>query len=333
VSRPGTPSATIVGAGGIGCALGHALAGGGVDLTVVERDPAKLEWGRTHGLVVDREEGRPVRLVAFDDWRPERDDPILLATKCYDNPEVLDRLAGNSLVVPIQNGFDAELRDRVVIEGIASFVSECEAGTTRTRITRPGDLHIGWCADGAGRALPRPVESLIDTLDRCASFTVRRVPEVLPYKNSKLMYNAAISPVAACAGLDNGELLTRAPARRLFFALLRENYRILRLAGAPLATIGPFHPDTVDRILALPLLARLMAVPFARSLRGTYCSMAGDLPDGPTELDNYNGHLLELAGDDDAPVNRAVHRIASRVERTGEQPSLGILDELLAEVR
>jgi hypothetical protein len=24
--------------------------------------------------------------------------------------------------------------------------------------------------------------------------------------------------------------------------------------------------------------------------------MAGDLPIGPTELDNYNGHLLELAG-------------------------------------
>jgi 2-dehydropantoate 2-reductase len=143
------------------------------------------------------------------------------------------------------------------------------------------------------------------------------------------MYNAAISPLASMAGLDNGQLLTIATARRLFFALLRENYRILKGSGAPLARIGPFHPDTVARILRLPLVARLLAVSFERTLRGTYCSMAGDLPKGRTELDNYNGHLLELAGDQEIPLNRQVYRLVKRLEQGRLAPDLHWLDELL----
>jgi 2-dehydropantoate 2-reductase len=144
------------------------------------------------------------------------------------------------------------------------------------------------------------------------------------------MYNAAISPIAAVAGLDNGQLLTIPIARALFFGLLRENYEILKSAGAPLARIGPFHPDTVDRLLRLPLVARFLAIPFARTLRGTYCSMARDLPNGPTELDYYNGHLLELASDRVFPLNREVYRLTQRVARDGLAPGLGWLEELFA---
>ncbi|MCW8984197.1 MAG: hypothetical protein OQK55_02560, partial [Thermoanaerobaculales bacterium] len=181
-----------------------------------------------------------------------------------------------------------------------------------------------------GRVLPARVDELIDALVRHGSFTVRRVPEVLPYKYTKLMYNAAISPIAAVAGLDNGQLLTIAKARKVFFGLLRENYRILNGAGAPLERIGPFHPHTVNRLLHMPLAARLLAIPFARSLRGTYCSMAGDLPHGPTELDNYNGHLLELAGDAEVPLSRRVYKLVRRIEEEGHAPALRWLDELLA---
>jgi hypothetical protein len=88
----------------------------------------------------------------------------------------------------------------------------------------------------------------------------------------------------------------------------------------------------VDRLLRLPLVARLLAIPFAKTLRGTYCSMAGDLPNGPTELDNYNGHLLELAGNHRCPLNLAVYEVAQRVEREGFAPALHWLDELLAAV-
>jgi len=72
-----------------------------------------------------------------------------------------------------------------------------------------------------------------------------------------------------------------------------------------------------------------MAIPFARTLRGTYCSMADDLPNGPTELDNYNGHLLDLAGDRDVPLNREVYALARRVEEQGLAPGRRWLEELL----
>jgi 2-dehydropantoate 2-reductase len=233
-------------------------------------------------VAVDDKPPQPAAFVHFEDWRPSSEDLILLCTKCYDNSTVLERVPQSIQIIPVQNGFDAELVDRVEVEGIASFVTECFPGRTHTRITRPGDLHIGFSGAANGRLLPPRIEALIGLLERHGSFTVVRVPEVLPYKYTKLMYNAAISPIAAVAGLDNGQLLTVATARRLFFGLLRENYRILKGAGAPLAKIGPFHPDTVNRLLHLPLIARLLAIFFSRSLRGTYCSMAGDLPDGPT---------------------------------------------------
>jgi 2-dehydropantoate 2-reductase len=325
-----TTAVTVVGAGGIGCALGHALRMGGVEVTLVEINSAKLEWGRRKGVVVGGKPPQPAAFVSFQDWRPSDGDLILLCTKCYDNRSVLERIPQSAEVIPVQNGFDTELANRVQVEGIASFVTECIPGTTHTRITRPGELHIGLSGLAYGCSLPSRIEAIIGVFERHGSFTLRRVPEVLPYKYTKLMYNAAISPIAAIAGLDNGQLLTIAQARRLFFGLLRENYRILKGAGAPLETIGPFHPDTVNRLLHLPLVARLLAVFFSRSLGGTYCSMAGDLPNGPTELDNYNGHLLELAGAAEVPLNREVYKLVRRVEDEGRAPELRWLDALSA---
>jgi 2-dehydropantoate 2-reductase len=321
---------TIVGAGGVGCALGHALLAGGIDVTFVEKNSEKLEWGRRNGVVVDQKLPRPASFVHFNEWHPSSADLILLCTKCYDNRAVIEQMPGSVELIPIQNGFDSDLFDRVRVEAIASFITECIPGRTQTRITRPGDLHIGFQTSAKGHALPAPVETLIGTFERHGGFTVRRVAEVLPFKYTKLMYNAAISPIAAIGGLDNGQLLTISRARTLFFGLLRENYRILKRAGAPLERIGPFHPDTVYRLLRLPLVVRMLAIPFSRTLRGTYCSMAGDLPNGPTELVNYNGHLLELAGDQDVPLNREVYALAKEVEERGLAPDHRWLEELFA---
>ncbi|MGD8554270.1 MAG: ketopantoate reductase C-terminal domain-containing protein [Anaerolineales bacterium] len=325
-------SVTIVGAGGIGCALGHALLSAGMEVTLVETDDGKLAWGREHGIAVDHQPAQPAIFERFDQWHPEPEDLVLLCTKCYDNQAVLDRVPDGLKLIPVQNGFDAQLAGRVEIEGIASFVTECIPGRTHTRITRPGDLHIGFSAARQHGKIPNRVEQAIAALEEYGRFSVQRVPEVLPYKNTKLLYNAAISPLAAVAGLDNGELLTLPKARKLFFGLIAENYRILKLSGSPLAKIGPFHPDTVAVLLRLPLVARMLAFPFSRTLKGTYCSMAGDLPNGPTELDNYNGYLLNLAGDRQVPLNRQVYALAKHVEENGLQPGISWLDELLARI-
>jgi 2-dehydropantoate 2-reductase len=110
--------------------------------------------------------------------------------------------------------------------------------------------------------------------------------------------------------------------------LLRENYAILEGAGVELATIGPFHPRTVQGILRRPWLAHMLAWAFYPSLRGTYCSMSADLPAGRSEIDHYNGHLIELAGSRPCPLNRRVHDLVRRMLEQRRQPGLDVLCDL-----
>lgn len=328
-----TDGLTIVGAGGIGCALGHAVRAAGVPVTLVDADPVKIAWGQRHGVGVEGRPPLPAEFVVFDDWHPQADARILLCTKCYDNETVLSRLAPRTTLIPVQNGFDRALTNRG--EGIASFVSECRRGETNTRITRRGKLHLGFRGPAEQvepdeRSRIEAVFSTIGSAVRASRLPIRvaRVPEILPYKYTKLMYNAAISPLAALAGIDNGELLSLPKARVLFFELIRENYGILKGAGTTLGKVGPFHPDTVQRILRRPLVARAFSWAFYPTLRGTYCSMSGDLPRGRTEIDYYNRHLIDLAGERPCPVNRRIYDLVKRMERERIPPARELLDTI-----
>jgi 2-dehydropantoate 2-reductase len=315
---------SVIGAGGIGCAVGYALLDAGADVSFVDADTAKVAWGRLHGVAVDGRRSLPAQFLSFDEWRPDPSATHLLCTKCYDNAAVLARLPESTPVVPIQNGFDPVLENRGRdLEGIASFISECTPQQTHTRITRYGKLHLG--ARGASRG----TSQLVDCLRSCSFFRVEPVADILPYKYTKLMYNAAISPIAAAAGIDNGQLLSVPRARRLFFDLIQENYTILRDASIKLARIGPFHPATVQRILRRRWVASAFAWAFYPTLQRTYCSMAGDLPRGRTEIDYYNRHLIDLAGDRPCPLNRAVYELVKRMERERVTPHAGVLEELV----
>jgi 2-dehydropantoate 2-reductase len=324
----------IVGSGGIGCAVGHALCTIGAPVTFVDVDPAKIGWGRRHGVVVDRLPPRPAMFVAFEDWQPPADCTVLLCTKCYDNAAVLARISASVCLIPIQNGFDPLLHGRDhALEGIASFVSECLPHQTHTRITRAGRLHFGYRRSAVGHRheIPSCIRMLAESRGPIAGGRIRveMVPDILPYKYTKLMYNAAISPLASAAGVDNGQLLWQRRARGLFFDLLRENHAILRRAGIPLGKVGPLHPSTVSAILRRPLIAHTLAWAFYPSLHRTYCSMSGDLPAGRTEIDYYNGHLIDLAGGGPCPLNRRVHCLIKRMERERIAPYPAILEELL----
>jgi 2-dehydropantoate 2-reductase len=319
----------VVGAGGIGCAVGYGLCASGSSVVFVDADPAKIAWGTRHGVAVNGLAPYPAAFVAFDDWQPPSDAVILLCTKCYDNAAVLERIPASATLIPIQNGFDPLLHARGhALEGIASFVSECLPHRTHTRITRSGRLHFGYRLSAIE---DRP------ELPACASTLIRQrrivgrhirvemVENILPYKYTKLMYNAAISPLASAAGIDNGRLLCLPHARALFFDLLRENHAILAGAGVLLGKVGPFHPSTVAAILRRPWLAHALAWAFYPSLRGTYCSMSGDLPAGRTEIDYYNGHLLELAGATPCPINRRIYDLVKGMERERLKPHLDVL--------
>jgi 2-dehydropantoate 2-reductase len=323
----------VLGAGGIGVALAWCLVREGWDVTMVDAHRGKVQAGRDGGLKVVGHETVFPFWADFEDWKPPTDAIVLLCTKTYDNPAVLARLDHGSRLMPVQNGFDPVLDERNHPgEGIASFVSECPRDRPVTRITRPGHLHIG--ARRVVTEMERAELALLAaTLGHAGLFPVEWVEDVRPYKAAKLMYNAAISPLAAAAGVDNGELLTHRLAKRLFFGLLRENYRILHQARVPLARIGPFHPDVVSRILRTPVLPSLMALFFRPSLRGTYCSMAPDITTGRTEIEAYNGHLIRLAGGAPCPLNRAAFALIERIVTERLAPSRDHLESLAASLQ
>lgn len=323
----------VVGAGGIGVVLAWALARAGWDVTLVERRADKIASGRAEGVVVAGHAAARLPLVAFADWEPPADAVILLCTKTYDSPAVLARMTTTRRLVPVQNGYDTTLDSHDFAgEGIASFVSECARERPVAHITRPGSLHLG-ARRPATAAESGELASLAGAFRQAGLFRVELVEDVRPFKAAKLMYNAAISPLAAAAGVDNGELLTDALTKRLFFGLLLENYGVLRYAGLALAKIGPFHPDTVARILRTPGLPEVMAMFFRPSLRGTYCSMAPDIGRGETEIDAYNGHLVRLAGSFPCPLNRAAVRLITRITREGMTPRRSHLDDMAADLR
>jgi 2-dehydropantoate 2-reductase len=320
----------VVGAGGIGCAIGYALSLASAPLIFVDANLEKIRWGQANGVGLDSFSPRPASFTHFDDWRPEPNDTVLLCTKCYDNNAVLARLPAQATLIPIQNGFDPDLRPgRDDVEGIASFVSECHPLRTLTRITRSGVLHVGPCLN-QGSATAKARLLALKALLRKAPFRVRVVDDIRPFKYTKLMYNAAIGPLAAAAGLDNGQLLSKRVARKLFFALLRENYEILSGAGIALDRIGPLHPRTVERILRRPTIANLAAIFFYPTLRGSYCSMSGDLPRGRTEIEYYNRHLMDLAARSNrpCPLNRGVYDLVKGMERDRSEPALHWLGKL-----
>lgn len=338
----------IVGAGGIGCAVGYALQQARWPVVMVDVDEAKLVAGRQHGIQVEGPAKRRIvplllgmgrgglgnwlksatnpsgnwTFTRFADWEPPTDALILLCTKCYDNTAVLAKVPAQARLVPIQNGFDPQLEAlHHEVEGIASFVSECRPDRPYTWITRPGDLHLG----ARGGAIPDWLPPLATALRRARLFRVVEVADVRPYKHAKLMYNAAISPLAAAAGLDNGDLLALPEARRLFFGLLQENYTILAAADKPLGKVGPFHPTTVMKILRRDWLSRPLARAFTPSLRGTYCSMAGDIVKGRTEIENYNGRLVAWADTTSCPRNRRVVEVIRRLESERAAPHRDVL--------
>ncbi|HJT51624.1 MAG TPA: ketopantoate reductase C-terminal domain-containing protein [Nitrosospira sp.] len=308
-------SAHIIGAGGIGIAAAACLARAQWDVTMIEANPKKVAAGRRNEMMLDGQPIPGVHFVHFDEWTPPKEAAVLLCTKTFDNAPILQRIANTQTLVPIQNGYDKTLEGfHHPAEAIASFVSECPTDSLSARITRTGSLHIGARRKVSSGDRER-INVLASAFTKGELFPVECVEDIGPFKSTKLMYNSAISPLAASAGVDNAELLIDPLTQKLFFALLRENYAILRHADLTLEKIGPFHPATVMRILQTPLLPNLMGLFFRPSLRGTYCSMSPDMGSGQTEIDAYNGHLVRLAGDFPCPINNAVINLVERISR------------------
>src|SRR6516225_8713440 len=82
----------VVGAGGIGCAVGYSLCAAGARVVFVEANPNKVRWGQAHGVSLHRRKPLAADFLPFVSWHPEPGAAVILSTKCYDNDQVLKRL-------------------------------------------------------------------------------------------------------------------------------------------------------------------------------------------------------------------------------------------------
>lgn len=253
----------VIGAGGIGLAIATSLYKAGKKVLLIENNPEKIAFCKAHGAMVDNQ-SFPINIEAFENWAPCPNVVNILCVKCYNNDEILKKTYDQSLLLPIQNGFDERLTSLPLIgEGIASFISECAPKKTFANITRSGKLHLGPTQPWANMPLLFELKTLLVR----GGIDSHLVAWSLPYKNTKLMYNAAISPLTSAGGFENSALLKPGKLRTLFFQFLLENHAILKASNQPMGTIGPFHPDKVAWLLTHKWVGESMAPFFRPSLK------------------------------------------------------------------
>lgn len=325
----------VVGAGGIGCVVAWALSMAGFRVCIVESNPVRREWMSQHGIYLEGWGTIRPTVVQPSLLQSQNLDRVVVCVKSYDNPSALPIIARSQSVLIIQNGIDFRL-DAIPCrtDGIASFIGEAVKGTGHVRLSRTGALYLGSPAKHSGaQTATRIWHKIMKPVFHRLGIFVKLVDDILPYRNMKFVYNCAISPLASASGVDNGKLLSDTSLRKLFLALLSENIAIMRAGGHALATVGPFSPDRVAAILSTPWLARLLGYWFERSLRGTYCSMSDDFVSGRTELPQYLGCLLQMAGTLPCPVNRLLYEEVQALLARGYGPDSGIVDRLTHKVK
>lgn len=241
--------------------------------------------------------------------RPEgRYDLILVTTKAYDTAAAAEAVAPfageDTAVVSLQNG----LGNLELLEG--RFGDRAVAALTTMGATRTDDTTVKLVARGrtvvgsTGRPdRARAVAAVLKEagLDGVVAEDIRG--EIW----MKAVVNAAINPLAALAGGDNGRLLEHPPILRLSEKACGEAVQAARATGVALPAADPF--------------ARVKEVVW--STRNNRCSMLQDLEAGRrTEIDEITGEVVRRGEAAGVPmtVNRSLWALMRAAEGRREDP-------------
>jgi 2-dehydropantoate 2-reductase len=251
----------VIGAGPIGGIIGGRLARAGHDMTFVDVDEEHVAAIRRNGLQVDVPDG-PFN-VKIDIVLPHQIDGTFdiafIAVRSNYTADALDtvmpHLAGNGLLVSLQNGINPPLLaarvglDRVVGVGIRMGCIKIAPGHVRTAIR--GHLYMGQLHGGTTPALVRLHALLNPVIPSEISDNILGVLwSKLTYTCLGFFGSLADAPLATSCREDK--------RRRLLVDFLGEIVSVGKAGGVsfiPLAEYHPadFHPDRhpLDQRLAL----------------------------------------------------------------------------------
>ena len=275
----------IVGAGVIGSLFAGHLADV-CEASVLTRRREHAEALNRDGLRVSGKSERHARVTATDDpdELPEFEVAIV-ATKAAGLEPAIRALEGRfpeATIVTVLNGIGAE--EVVRAHGPWQIVS----GVTFMSGTRHSDTHVEYILDTEtwlGPYEETPFEVVEDIAGTIVASGLRAeaLPDLRPAQWSKLVFNAAVNPVAALTGLPHDHHFAQEERPddlgRLVHGLVDEGKAVANAAGIPL------HDDPWD-----------MNVLATRRGSAHYPSMLEDVEAGrPTEIELITGSLVREA--------------------------------------
>ena len=291
----------VFGAGSLGSLLGGLLARAH-DVTLVGREP-HVAAVRSDGLRITGVEALDVAPAATTDATGASADLALVTVKAYDTEVAARTLATGDYgaVCSLQNGMGNEETlagavDAPVLAGTATYGA---------RLVDPG--HVEWTGRGTiTLGAWRPADDVataerIAAAFRAADLDAEATPDVRRRLWEKLAVNAAINPVTALAGVENGAL-TADPLADLARTAAVETARVARADGTDL-----------DEETATAAVATV-----ARETARNRSSMLQDVTRGRrTEIDAINGYVVGRAAatGESVPVNRTLAALIRGWER------------------
>ncbi|MEI6643980.1 MAG: ketopantoate reductase family protein [Novosphingobium sp.] len=296
----------IVGAGAMGCFLAARLAAGGLEVTVVDVDQARLDVIGREGITLHDDSGTSTAQVkaclAAEVQGPV--DLVLLMTKGMFSAAAIHSVAHlaahDPLVLTLQNGLgNVEAIAEVfhtdhILWGVTDFPADLEGPA---RVASHGEGHI-WLGGANDRAHAH-TDAVAEALNR-AALNAAIDPEVRVSVWEKVAFNAALNPLSTITGLPVGGL-DCLEGRRIATAVAEETIATAIALGVPI------DPARV-----------LTKIDFALANHRTHKpSMLQDrLAGRRTEIESINGAIVRMA--EQAGVATPTTRMLADLVRMGE---------------
>ena len=334
----------VVGAGGIGCAIGARLAQH-QPLIFVDSWKDHVDAMRASGLTVDYPDG-PIHVEPVQAWHlsemasiPDRPDVVLLAVKSYQTAEtaaaLLPYLKDGSMVVSLQNCINEDTIASIVgalrtIGAMVRFDGAMKGPGHGSATRKERRLVVG---ELDGRITPR-LRELGATLSQSVQTDLS--DNIWRELWSKLVRNTEVNGIAVVGGLGMGQIVVDQTARRLAIALGMETVKValklgieldpMELDGAAESYFQPFGSSEVDG-LEDHFRHMFEAYPQVKA------SMLQDVEKGrPTEIDFMNGYVVKRGAEVGipTPLNAEIVRLVKEVEAGRRRPDRNAVEQVFA---
>ena len=332
----------IVGIGALGGTIAARAIRTGLSVRLAARDTESAKVLRRSGLRVSGIGGEvkadTIDVAAIEDYgKGDQFDLILLATKAQDaldiTPYMLDLLAPDGVILPIQNGGIARmLADRLgenkILGGFSNLgATMVEPGVYEQK--NAGHLLIGELAGGVSER----VERVARTLGR--AIEVKVSSNLTGAIWSKLLINCSVTTIGALCSQTMRQYIKTKEGKKVFRRTYGEALSVALAIGTRLErlTVDPIPPGWASNIAAEEHYESWVeaVVAFYGDIKP---SMLQDFERGrKTEIDFINGYVVTLGRASGVPVymNARITELVHQIERGDLQPTPDQMSDLAAQ--